>query len=136
MSPTVTALLGYITLMLALLVTLGLLRAGLALAGKRAPNSFAPDGADVSPFSNRLCRAHANAYEGFPIFGGLMLLAIALDLTATTDSLAMYLLGARVMQALIHLASTSNIAVQARFAFFLVQVGISAWWVLQFMQMA
>ena len=57
MSPTVTALLGYISLMLALLVTLGLLRAGLAFAGKRAPNSFAPDGADVSPFSNRLCRA-------------------------------------------------------------------------------
>jgi len=136
MSPTATALLGYISLMLALLVTLGLLRTGLAMAGKRAPNNFAPDGADVSPFSNRLCRTHANAYESFPVFGGLMLLAIALDATAITDSLAMYLLGARVLQAVVHLASTSNIAVQVRFAFFLVQIGISAWWLLQFMQMA
>jgi uncharacterized MAPEG superfamily protein len=122
--------------MLVLLASLGMLRAGLAMAGKRAPNSFAPDGADVSPFSNRLCRTHANAYEGFPIFGGLLLLAIALDATAITDSLAMYLLGARVLQAVTHLASTSNIAVQVRFAFFLVQIGISAWWVLKFMQMA
>jgi uncharacterized MAPEG superfamily protein len=136
MNPTVTALLGYIVVMLALLGTLGMMRVGLTLGGKRAPNSFAPDGADVSPFSNRLCRAHANSYEGFPIFGGLMLLAIALDATAITNNLAMYLLGARVLQALSHLWSTSNLAVQVRFAFFLVQVGISIYWVLQFIQMA
>jgi uncharacterized MAPEG superfamily protein len=136
MNPTVAALLGYIVVMLVLLGTLGMMRVGLTLGGKRAPNSFAPDGADVSPFSNRLCRAHANSYEGFPIFGGLMLLAIALDATAITDSLAVYLIGARVLQALTHLASTSNLAVQVRFAFFLVQVGISIWWVLDFIQMA
>ena len=82
MNPTVAALLGYIVVMLGLLGTLGMMRVGLTLGGKRAPNSFSPDGADVSPFSNRLCRAHANSYEGFPIFGGLMLLAIALDATA------------------------------------------------------
>jgi len=122
--------------MLALLGTLGTLRVGLTLTGKRAPNSFAPDGTDVSPFANRLCRAHANSYEGFPIFGGLMLLAIALDVTAITDSLAMYMIGARILQAVTHLASTSNLAVQVRFAFFLVQVGIAIWWVMQFCQMA
>ena len=135
MNPTVTALVGYIAVMLALLATLGMLRVGLTLAGKRAPNSFAPDGADVSPFANRLCRTHANAYEGFPIFGGLMLLAIAADATAITDSLAMYLIGARVLQAATHLVSTSNLAVQVRFAFFLVQVVIAIWWVIQFFQM-
>jgi uncharacterized MAPEG superfamily protein len=136
MNPTVTALIGYITVMLALLGTLGMLRVGLTLTGKRAPNSFAPDGADVSPFANRLCRTHANSYEGFPIFGGLMLLAIAIDATAITDSLAMYMIGARILQALTHLASTSNLAVQIRFAFFLVQVVIAIWWVIQFFQMA
>jgi uncharacterized MAPEG superfamily protein len=136
MNPTVAALVGYIALMLALLGTLGMMRVGLTLAGKRAPNNFAPDGADVSPFSNRLCRTHANSYEGFPIFGGLMLLAIAIDATTITDGLAMYLLGARVLQALTHLASTSNLAVQVRFAFFLVQVGIAIYWLLQFIQMA
>ena len=136
MNPTVTALIGYIAVMLALLGTLGMLRVGLTLTGKRAPNSFAPDGTDVSPFANRLCRAHANSYEGFPIFGGLMLLAIALDATAITDSLALYMIGARILQAATHLASTSNLAVQVRFAFFLVQVGIAVWWLIQFFQMA
>ena len=136
MNPTAAALVGYIALMLALLITLGMIRVGLTLGGKRAPNSFAPDGADVSPFSNRLCRTHASSYEGFPIFGGLMLLAITIDATAITDGLAMYLLGARVLQALTHLVSTSNIAVQVRFAFFLAQVGIAIYWVLQFIRMA
>ena len=136
MSPTVTALIVYIAIMILLLGTLGMMRVGLTIGGKRAPNNFAPDGSDVSPFSNRLCRTHANAYEGFPIFGGLMLLAIALDATAITDSLALYLVGARALQALTHLASTSNLAVQVRFAFFLVQVLISVWWVWLFMQMA
>ena len=70
------------------------------------------------------------------IFGGLMLLAIALDATAWSDSRALYLVGARALQALTHLASTSNLAVQARFAFFLVQVVISIVWVWQFTQMA
>jgi len=107
----------------------------LTLTGKRAPNSFAPDGADVSPLVNRLCRAHANSYEGFPIFGGLMLLAIALDATTITDGLAMVLIGARVLQALTHLTCTSNLAVQVCFTFFLVQVVIAAWWVWQFVQM-
>ena len=121
--------------MLLLLMTMGTLRVGLTLIGKRAPNSFAPDGADVSPFANRLSRAHANTYEGFPIFGGLLLLAIALGVTSITDGLAMVLLGARVLQSLTHLASTSNLAVQARFAFFLVQVVIAIWWVIKFAQM-
>lgn len=136
MSPTATALVGYIAVMLALLVTLAILRVGLALAGKRAPNSFAPDGADISPFAIRLCRTHANAYESFPIFGGLMLLAVAADATTITDSLAMYLIGARVLQAATHLVSTSNLAVKVRFAFFLTQVVIAIWWAMQFLQMS
>jgi len=135
MNPTVHALLAYIVLMLILLSILGSMRVGLSLSGKRAPNSFSPDGADVSPFSNRLCRTHANAYEAFPIFGGLMLLAIAMDVTSITDGLASYLIAARVLQAITHLVSTSNLAVQARFGFFLVQVVIAIWWVIKFAQM-
>ena len=132
MSPSIVALLGYITWMLALLAMLASIRVSLSLAGKKAPNSFDPSGADVSPFSNRLCRAHANCYEHFPIFGGLLLLAIATDATAVTDGLAYYFLGARVLQSMVHLISTSNLAVQVRFAFFLAQFLIGIWWVLQY----
>lgn len=135
MSATAAALLGYIILVLALLGTLGLSRVGLTLTGVRAPNSFGPTGEDVSPFSVRLCRTHANAYESFPFFGGLLLFAIAMDATAVTDGLAYYFIGARVLQALIHLASTSNIAVQVRFAFFLAQIVIAILWIFQFLRM-
>ena len=90
-------------------------------------HSFDPSGADVSPFSNRLCRAHANCYESFPILGGLLLLAIATDNTAITDGLAYYLIGARVLQSASHLSSPGNFAVNARFAFFLAQFGIAVY---------
>lgn len=135
MSPSVVALLGYIIWMLALLALLASIRVNLSVAGKKAPNSFDPSGADVSPFSNRLCRAHANCYESFPIFGGLLLLAIATDAMAVTDGLAYYFLGARVLQSTIHLISSSNMAVQVRFAFFLAQFLIGIWWVLQYINL-
>ena len=135
MSPSIVALLGYIAWMLALLAMLASIRVSLSLAGKKAPNSFDPSGADVSPFSNRLCRAHANCYESFPIFGGLLLLAIATDATAATDGLAYYFLGARILQSVIHLISSSNKAVQVRFAFFLAQFLIGIWWVLQYVNL-
>ena len=128
------ALLGFVILTLVLLTTLGVLRVGLTITGGRAPNSFDPSGKDVSPFATRLCRAHANCYESFPFFGGLLLLAIASDTTAITDGLAYYFIGARVLQAAIHLASTSNAAVQIRFVFFLVQILIAIGWIVQFVK--
>jgi len=135
MSPSIVAFLGYIVWMLALLALLASVRVLYTVTGKKAPNSFDPGGADVSPFSNRLCRAHANCYESFPIYGGLLLLAIATDTTAITDGLAYFLIGARVLQSVTHLASTSNFAVQVRFAFFIAQFMIGVYWVLQFINM-
>jgi len=135
MSPSTSALLGYIIWMLALLFTLASVRVGLVMTGKKAPNSFAPDGTDVSPFVNRLCRAHANCYESFPIFGGLLLLAIATSNNSITDGLAYYFIGARVLQSLTQLASSSNIAVNVRFAFFIIQVLIAVSWVIAFIKL-
>ena len=135
MNPSIAALLGYVIWMLALLALLASIRVSLSVAGKKAPNSFDPSGTDVSPFSNRLCRAHANCYESFPIFGGLLLLAIATDATAVTDGLAYYFLGARVLQSVTHLISSSNMAVQVRFAFFIAQFLIGIWWVLQYINL-
>jgi hypothetical protein len=135
MNASVIALLVYVSWMILLLGILGSLRVGLTLAGKRAPNSFCPDGSDVSPFSVRLCRTHANCYESFPIIGGLLLLAIATSSTVITDGLAYYLVGARILQSIVHLISTSNIAVQVRFAFFLAQLGIAVSWVVEFVKL-
>lgn len=130
MNASAVALVGYIAWFTLLLTTIGTLRSGLVLGGKRAANSFTPAGDDVSPFSQRLCRAHANCYEAFPVVGGLLLLALATGQTAVTDPLALILLAARVAQSVVHLASTSPIAVLARFGFFGVQIGIAIWWLI------
>ena len=132
MSATVVALLGYIGVMLVLLLILAGLRVGLTVMGKAPASGFAPGGDDVSPFSTRLCRAHANSYEFFPIVGGLLLYGLATGQSSITNGLAIFLLGARVLQSITHLASSSAMAVRLRFAFFLVQFLIAGYWLYLF----
>jgi uncharacterized MAPEG superfamily protein len=133
MNATVLALTGFIGWFVVLLLSIGGLRIVATVKGK-PPNSFRPDGTDVSDLSVRLVRAHANCYESFPFVGGLMLLALATQSTDITNPLALIVLAARIGQSSIHLASTSNVAVQVRFTLFLVQVGISLYWVTAFWQ--
>lgn len=130
MTATLQALLGFIAWTLCLLVLMEAIRSWLVLTGKVPANGFTPDNAALSPFMQRLARAHANCIEGLPIFGGLMLVAVVADRAAVTDPLAWVLLGARVVQSLIHLVSTSPVAVTARFTAFAVQMAIAVWWVL------
>lgn len=135
MNITLISMIYYIAWMIALLLLLGSYRSFLTLSGQKAANSYSPSGDDVSAFSARLCRAHANCYEFFPIAGGLMLAALASGNTLITDGYAMYLVYARLLQSITHLISTSVIAVYARFAFFLVQVVICIMWVLEFLKL-
>jgi len=130
MSPSALAVVGYAAWMIVLLLVLAGLRVSLILSGRRAPNSFRPDGSDVSPFAERLCRVHANCYENLPIFAALVLTALVTGNAAITDPLALWVLAARVGQSVVHLISTSALAVQVRFAFFVVQVVVEIWWVL------
>jgi len=132
MNDTLTSLIIYIAWMLAILMFLGGYRSLLTLTGKKAANGFSPGGDDVSPFSGRLCRAHANCYEFFPLAGGLLLAALATNNTAITNEYALYLVYARVLQSLVHMISTSVVAVYARFTFFLAQVGICIYWIIGF----
>lgn len=133
MSETALAVLGYIGWTLLLIVINEALRSYVVLSGRKAPSSFSPDGLDVSPFAHRLARAHANCYESFPIIGGLLLLALATGQTSVTDTLALWVLAARVAQSGTHLISTSNLAVNIRFSFFAVQLVIAVWWTIQFL---
>lgn len=131
MSPSALALLGFAGWQLLLLTGIGAMRVSLVLGGKRAANQFLPDGSDVSAFSNRLCRAHANCYENLPIVASVLLLAMLQGKGGVTDPLALWLLAARVAQSVTHLVSTSKIAVLLRFSFFAVQVAILAYWILR-----
>lgn len=131
MSPTLLALLGFLSWTLALLVLMEAVRSVLVVTGAVPPNGFDPGNSTLSPFMQRLARAHANCLEGLPLFGGLMLLAVVAGKASVTDPWAMLLLGARIVQSLIHLASTSPAAVTARFLAFAVQVGIAVVWAVQ-----
>ncbi|MBT9553302.1 MAG: MAPEG family protein [Hydrogenophaga sp.] len=130
MTVTLQALLGFIAWTLFLLVLMELIRSWLVLSGAVPANGFNPENTNLSPFMQRLARAHANCLEGLPLFGGLMLVAVVAGRAAVTDPLAWALLGARIVQSLIHLASTSPAAVTARFTAFAVQMVIAGYWVL------
>ena len=118
----------FIAWALLLLLWMEALRSWLVLRGAVPANGFTPGNEGLSPFLQRLARAHANCLEGLPIFGGLLLVAIVTDRPQVTDPLAPAFLAARLMQSGIHLASTSARAVTLRFTAFAVQLGIGAWW--------
>jgi uncharacterized MAPEG superfamily protein len=128
LSPTAVALTGFIAWALALLVLMEAIRTKMVLTGEVPANGFDPGNSSLAPFMQRLARAHANCVEGLPIFGGLMLVALVTGRHAVTDGLAMVLLGARIIQSLIHVASLSNLAVTLRFTAFAVQMGIAVYW--------
>ena len=128
MSPTVLALTGFIAWALLLLVLMEAIRSGLVLTRTVPATGFDPSNSGLSPFMQRLARAHANCLEGLPIFGGLMLVAVVTGRTAITDPLAPVLLAARLAQSTIHLASVAPSAIMARFAAFTVQMGIALIW--------
>lgn len=128
MNATIIALSGYIGWTLLLLVLLAVYRTMLVMNKERQPNGFKADGSDSPEFGQRVARAHLNCAESFVVTGGVMLLALATSSAAITDPLAYYLLAARLGQSIVHLASTSVLAVQIRFALFLAQIGISGYW--------
>ncbi len=129
MSHSLLALIGLIGWTLFLLVIMEVIRSKLVLTGEVPANGFNPENSNLSPFMQRLARTHANCLEGLPIFGGLLLVAVVAGKSGVTDPLALVLLGARVVQSTIHLASTSAVAVSARFSAFAVQIGIATYWV-------
>ena len=128
MSPTLTALGGFVSWSLFLLVLMEAISSKLVLSKVVAANGFTPDNSNLSPFMQRLARAHANCVEGLPIFGGLMLVAVLAGKSSLTDPLAYVFLCARIFQSVIHLSSLSALAVTLRFTAFAVQMGIAVYW--------
>lgn len=130
-SPTIIALTGLVAWALALLVLMEAIRTKMVIFGEVAAKSFVPDNANLSPFMQRLARAHANCIEGLPIFGGLLAIALLSGQSGVTDSLAYVFLCARIVQSTIHLASRSATAVTLRFTAFSVQMAIAVIWAWQ-----
>ena len=91
MNPTLTALAGFVAWSLFLLVLMEGIRSQLVLTKAIAANGFTPNNSNLSPFMQRLARAHANCVEGLPIFGGLMLVAVLAGKASITDPLGIRL---------------------------------------------
>ena len=131
MNPTLIALTGFVAWSLFLLVLMEVIRSKLVLTKAVAANGFNPENSNLSPFMQRLARAHANCIEGLPIFGGLMLIALVAGRASITDPLAFLFLVARILQSVIHLSSLSAMAVIFRFSAFAVQLTIAVFWAIR-----
>lgn len=136
MTATAIALLGFTAWTMILVAMLGGFRTSLVFTGKKAANGFNPSGEDLDGFGRRLTRAHANCYENLPVAGAVLLYAIATGQTDVTDPAALAFLGARLAQSVAHLLSTSGPFVFIRFGFYIVQIAILAFWLLQFLKVA
>lgn len=134
MNETSITLIAYIAWMILLIITIISIRSYWVLSGKRAANSFSVNGSDVSDFMERLSRVHANCFEHFPIFGGLLLLALLLNMSHITNPLAYTFLGLRIAQGVVHLISKNVFFVYLRLSLFLTQLAIAIYWISLFLK--
>jgi uncharacterized MAPEG superfamily protein len=111
-----------------LVILMETLRARLIMMKAIAANEFKPDNSNLSPFMQRLARAHANCVESVPIFGMLLITALLTNRAGVTNPLAPWLFAARLVQSCVHLASSSVPASWVRFIAFAVQIAIAVYW--------
>ncbi|MGH8173908.1 MAG: MAPEG family protein [Rhodanobacteraceae bacterium] len=77
---------------------------------------------DDPPLLARAKSAHLNCTENFPIFAAVVCIGALLGKTATIDALAGFVLYARILQSLSHIAGTSTVLVLLRGTFYAVQI--------------
>ncbi len=92
------------------------------LRGKGINSWGRNDGIPVPALVLRMQHAHLNCLENLPIFAVLVFAAAFMGKSAVVDSLACYVLAARVAQSLVHLIGTSQPLVFIRATFYVVQV--------------
>jgi uncharacterized MAPEG superfamily protein len=77
---------------------------------------------DDPPVLVRTKNAHLNCTENFPIFAAVVVVAALLGRTPVVDSLAAYVLYARIVQSIAHISGTSLALIAIRGAFYFIQV--------------
>ena len=126
-STPINALMGYVFWAVILALAVGVTR-GVQVLGGHPVTEFPAGVPHGSDGYWRLNRAHSNTMENLPMFAAVVLAGVvsgeASDLFGT---LARVCVLARVAQSLVHLSSGSAMAINIRFAFFLVQLTCIAW---------
>ncbi|MES2489579.1 MAG: MAPEG family protein [Pseudomonadota bacterium] len=118
----IEAVLGFALLTLVLVFTSVNWRVIEVLRGKGINSWGRNDGIAVPPIVMRMQHAHLNCLENLPIFAVLVFAAAFLNKSAVVDSLACYVLAARVAQSAVHLIGTSQALVFIRATFYVLQV--------------
>jgi uncharacterized MAPEG superfamily protein len=115
--------------LLVLVLTVGIYRWGLIFAGRVQVKEFRADQVEGSDRYRRSMRAHMNCVENLPVYGAIVLVIVVSGAQSSAlDALALTLMGARVVQTSIHVASEqTNLLAYLRFGFFFVQLICMLW---------
>ncbi|MFN2426573.1 MAG: MAPEG family protein [Candidatus Binatia bacterium] len=123
MTTPLYALMGFVFWTVFIVLAIGLVRVAQVISGKTAVNGFPSGQPHGSDAYWRLNRAHMNCVENLPLFAAVVLAGhVSGVTTGTFATLAQAYIIARVAQSIIHIASGSAMAVNLRFACFVVQV--------------
>lgn len=127
-----TAVLLYAAWMIVLALAYASPRIPLALFGKKPIDSWERGKEPIDPlFLQRAKSAHMNAIENFPLFAAVVVIAGLMDQIAMANSVAAYVLYARVAQSVVHISGTSFVQVMLRATFYLVQLALIVYMILQ-----
>lgn len=124
-------ILAFCAWILLLLLLICFLRMKFLAEGRNPGKGFSPSGEEISPFAQRVFRAHANCYENLPMVVGVVLVAAMTNQMAVINPLAIVFLGLRILQSLTHLSSGSRNAVGLRFMFYVGQCAILVYWLIR-----
>src|SRR5579871_6886601 len=125
---SITALIFYTLWAVVLVLMVAADRILLVLKGEARVNSFTSGVPHGNESYWRINRAHLNTVENLPMFAAIVLSGWVVGMeTSTFNRLAVIVVGARILQSLIHLVSGSVAAVTSRFMAFAVQLVCEIW---------
>ncbi len=130
MSIPVWVLLAFAGWTLILLVgTVGVYRWRRILSGRASISEWRADQVQGNERYRRAMRAHMNCVENLPVYGAVVLAVVATGVSSPLlDWLALTLLGARVIQSLLHIAAEpTELIAGTRFLFYFVQIVCMTW---------
>jgi hypothetical protein len=133
----VACLVGFALWTLSLLTAIGLARSSQVLMGKKRANEFPSGTQHGGERYWRLNRAHVNCCENLPVWGAIILGGTWLHVSSWAFfHLPPILLGARILQSLVHISSGRSRAVTVRFYLFVTQLVCLFWLGIQVLRAA
>ena len=126
----ITALLLFAAWTLLMMSTFVGYRTAMVLGGRKADSWTRGKDYEVPGWVRSAEHAHMNCVENLPIVAAVVLSAYVLGQQAVADWAMPYVLAARVAQSVVHLVGVNHWLVQARAAFFTIQIALLVYMIL------